>query len=209
MTQFIHKKYEVEQPDDQIVYQHKDKAKKDHFDFGNLNIYLIGLRGSGKSTLAARLAKEFQLPFLDLDVHIEKRLGMTIAGHVQKSGWQSFRTLESQTFREICQTRGQVVAPGGGIVLSEPNRELMKSTGVVFYLMAQIDLLVDRLQAEPKEEQRPELTSFKLKEEIAKTLQEREPLYLSSLDFVLQAFKPIDELVDDVKMALKSYLPRS
>jgi len=204
MTEFIHKKYEVENSEYKGVYKHKPGENRDQIDLSQTNIYLIGLRGSGKSTLAHWLAEEYQIVAVDIDVYIEQRLDKTIFDYVQTNGWQDFRFLESQILEEVSRDKGQVVAPGGGIILSESNREIMRSTGVVFYLMASVDLLVARLQAEPKLEQRPELTSWQLQEEIAQTLQVREPLYLNTLDYILQASKPVDELVEDVKTSLFS-----
>jgi shikimate kinase len=203
MVKFIQKKYTVDQPEMRQVYEHKSGIRRDRFDLSASNIYFVGPRGSGKSSLAKELATELEVPCVDLDDVIEHHLGISISSYVLENGWPAFRHLESHIFYETCQKRGQVVAPGGGIVLSEAHRNSMKSSGVIFYLMASVDLLVARLHDDPKKEQRPELTPLQLQEEVSLTLREREPLYFQCLDYILQAAKPVGELVSDIKALLE------
>lgn len=42
------------------------------------NIILIGFMGSGKSTVAKRLAEEFSLPLVEMDLRIEEKAEMSI-----------------------------------------------------------------------------------------------------------------------------------
>jgi XRE family aerobic/anaerobic benzoate catabolism transcriptional regulator len=42
-------------------------------------VALIGLRGAGKSTLGARLAKELDVPFIELDREIEREAGTSLS----------------------------------------------------------------------------------------------------------------------------------
>src|ERR1700689_1340931 len=63
----------------------KDVAQRLMREFGTdlrtkwSRVALIGLRGAGKSTLGAKLAKDFQAPFIEMDVQIEKDAGMPLA----------------------------------------------------------------------------------------------------------------------------------
>ncbi len=43
----------------------------------------------------------------------------------------------------------------GGIVLAEKNRVYMKNSGVIVYLQASLETLVERLSQDPNEAQRP------------------------------------------------------
>ncbi|WP_027186302.1 shikimate kinase [Desulfovibrio inopinatus] len=167
-------------------------------DLSTKNIYLIGPRASGKTTLGTRLAESLHCPFLDLDEEFRIRENRTIADLVEKEGWDAFRAKEREILADVHKTPGRVIATGGGVVLDPANRDLLIQ-GLTLYLQADPDTLAKRLASELLPEQRPNLTSLDLEEEIKQTLNEREPLYLRCSVANLPA-RPIDELVT---MALK------
>lgn len=162
------------------------------------NIFFIGLRASGKSTLAEKVAQRLNLACLDTDLIIGQKIDQTIAEFVEKNSWPAFRQIETDVLRFICRQKAQVVATGGGIVLKAENRKLLNDSGIVFYLQADVPLLVNRLQLDPKVEQRPALSDKNLSEEIYSSLKEREPYYLECQDHILQASNPLEELVQEV-----------
>ena len=84
------------------------------------------------------------------------------------------------------------------------NREALCRSGKVFYLLADPATLALRLERDPEEQQRPALTDLDLRQELAATLGEREPLYMGVASFILQAGQEPDELAQDVvdKLAL-------
>ena len=49
-------------------------------------IFLLGFMASGKSSYGRKAAKRLELPFIDLDVEIEKKIGMSIPELFQKQG---------------------------------------------------------------------------------------------------------------------------
>jgi shikimate kinase len=196
---FIKQRHEVDDPDATAVHK-PGQAKRDSlFDIGRSNVFLIGPRGSGKSTLARHLADRLEAVFQDTDDMVVQAVGESIAEYVGRYGWASFREREREQLQEVCRHRGQVVATGGGLVLQPENRQLMKECGSVFYLMPDVETLLQRLAAE-EDKGRPALfeESLSLREEISRVLQEREPLYFEALHYMLQAGKPIEELLDDV-----------
>jgi len=160
----------------------------------DVNIYLIGPRASGKTTLGERLAKQLGRPFTDLDAAFVERRGETIAALVAREGWDAFRRAEADILAGTAKQTGLVVATGGGVVLLPENREIL-ARGMVLYLQAHPDRLAERLMADLNAEQRPKLTEMGLREEIAATLAEREPLYLSLAHACLPE-RPADELLD-------------
>lgn len=93
-------------------------------------IVLIGPMGSGKTTLGKRLAKELGLEFCDTDKMLAKDHG-SITKIFEERGEAYFRQLETEYLELALQSSG-VVATGGGIVLSERNRELLSGNLVVF-----------------------------------------------------------------------------
>ncbi|MEW5774666.1 MAG: shikimate kinase AroL [Thermodesulfobacteriota bacterium] len=170
---------------------------------GKSNIFLVGLRGSGKTTLGKVGAKRSGRPFVDADALAEERAGRSIAELVEQEGWDAFRALESEVLAGICAGDGQIVATGGGVVLAEANRRLMRASGKVFYLAAEPALLTARLLKDPKVAQRPTLTGKPLAEEMRATFEERQPLYMSIADFILHAGAPLNELADDFEEKIR------
>jgi shikimate kinase len=192
----IQKKYDVAEADKTAVFRDGENATKAK---SGDNIFLVGLRGSGKSTVGRELAAKLGKTFVDMDDVVEAKAGASIAEIVVESGWPRFRELEREALQEIAATSGQVVATGGGVILDEANRATLKDRGKVFYLMADVGLLASRIMNDPKQAQRPSLTEADgVEEELARTLTEREPLYMQTLDFIVPAEQPLAEIVDSI-----------
>jgi shikimate kinase len=172
--------------------------KQAQFDPQEANIFLVGLRGSGKTTLGRLVAERLALLFVDTDDVIVQQAGESIAKIVSKQGWDVFRSMEKEVLRDVCSRRGQVVATGGGVVLDSGNRELLETSGVVFYLMADIATLTQRLAQDPKTDQRPALSGLAMAQELVQCLFEREPLYMRIANHVLRAEKAPAFLVEEV-----------
>ncbi len=201
MTTFIKKKTEIEDAGASMTFK-SGQFSKPPFSLESKNIYLIGMRGSGKTTLGQALATALGCAFEDTDAVLVRDAGQTIDEIVTTHGWDHFRDLEAKTLAKVCGLPGTVVATGGGIVLSAANRDLMYATGVSFYLAADAALLTGRLLRDGNTAQRPALTGLALHDEVAQVMSEREPLYMASMDHLLQANRGVDELVDDVLVDL-------
>ncbi len=145
-------------------------------------IFLVGPMGAGKSTIGRLLASELGYNFRDSDRVIEERTGADIPWIFDMEGEEGFRERETAVLQELATELGMVVATGGGIVLREQNRELMKSAGYVCYLTASIDQLVERTARDKK---RPLLQVENPRQKIIDLLSLREPLYQSAADFIV------------------------
>lgn len=201
MTRFIRKKVVVEEPGASMIFR-PGQFSRAPFSLNEKNIYLIGMRASGKTTVGQALAASLGCAFLDTDALIREKTGESIDALVSRSGWERFREMEKEALAEVATLPGKVVGTGGGVVLAEENRRLMGESGVIFYLAADVDLLVRRLSDDPQQAQRPALTTFSLHEEVAAVMSEREPLYMACMHHMLQAHRTVPQLVDDILVAL-------
>lgn len=198
MKKFIQKKYEVEEPEATVRHTHGSWRDRPPADLHSINIFFIGPRGSGKTTLARAVAERLGLVCKDTDELVQEIAGSSIALIVQDQGWEAFRELEHQVVSKICARTGQAVATGGGVVLKEENRNLLRSSGQVFYLMAPAEVLQERLADQEDAAWRPSLSGLPEDQEMAQTLAQREPLYFQTLHYILPAHRSVDEIVEDV-----------
>ena len=198
MKKFIQRRFEVEEPEITATHKHGSRLERKPVGPSSTNIFFIGPRASGKTTLAQAVGKRMGLICVDTDEMIQEDSGQSIVQIVQAHGWDRFRELEHEVLTRVCSGTGQAVATGGGVVLKKENRELMRSSGWVFYLMAESGVLQERLGQQKGVEWRPPLSELDADQEIVATLSEREPLYFQALHFLLAANRPVDELVQDV-----------
>jgi shikimate kinase len=144
---------------------------------GHLVIFLVGYRGSGKTTVARLLAGRLGWQWLDADVLLEERAGRSIRRIFEEEGEAAFRRMESELLDELCGGQRQVIATGGGIVLSEANRRRLREAGCVVWLDADATTLWQRMREDATTaERRPNLTVGGLAE-VEQLLRAREPFY--------------------------------
>jgi len=147
------------------------------------NIFLVGPMGAGKSTVGRQLAKALGRSFFDSDKEIEKRTGVSISWIFEMEGEEGFRAREHKVIDELSQLKDIVLATGGGAVLSESNRRLLRARGNVIYLSASAEQLSRRTS---KDKSRPLLQTENPKQKIVSLLAERGPLYESVADIELR-----------------------
>lgn len=98
------------------------------------DLILIGLPASGKTTVGRQLARRLDMPFFDCDEAIEAAAGCSVSDIFARYGESYFRQLEHRTLETLCRKEGCVIATGGGAVLREDNRLLLRCSGTVFWL---------------------------------------------------------------------------
>lgn len=170
-----------------------------------MNIYLTGFRCTGKTCVGKSLAQALGWSFIDADLELVDRYGMTIAEIVSKEGWSSFREKEKAVLKEIGALDKHIIATGGGVILDIENVKLMKNSGTIIWLKATPETIKERiLQDQNTEELRPSLTSKGLVEEIEETLSDRKPLYESAMDFSVDTDnRSIDDICGRIIRKLK------
>jgi shikimate kinase len=152
------------------------------------NLYLIGYRGCGKTTVARRLSELLNLPALDADEYLEQQAGKTIREIFAAEGEAGFRQREADVVQELTQRTPLIVSWGGGVILSESNRQALRATGKTVWLRARAETLVERIERDPTTgERRPNLTAAGGLAEVQHLLAVREPLYSAAADRIIEA----------------------
>ena len=73
------------------------------------HIVIIGFMGSGKTRVGKRLANDLQLPFVDVDKTIVKKMGLTIKEIYEKFGEPFYRALETMKIKELLEDKEKKV----------------------------------------------------------------------------------------------------
>lgn len=155
-----------------------------------MNIVLIGYRGTGKSHVGRILAERFDRPLVSMDAEIVKTAGKPIPEIVAESGWAAFRDLETAEARKLTGADNLVIDCGGGVIERPENVEILRSNALVFWLRADVETIVARIQ---DDNQRPALVAGKtFTEEIAEVLAVRTPKYRAAahLELATDALTP-------------------
>ena len=149
----------------------------------NDNIFFVGLMGAGKTTIGKLLAKKLKKTFYDTDHEIEKKLGVKVSVIFELEGEEGFRKRETQMIDELTSKKNIILATGGGAILSEENRRLLKERGKVIYLNAKPQHLAKRMASD---KDRPLLQQGNIEDTLMRLYKERHPLYLSLASFVVE-----------------------
>jgi len=145
------------------------------------NVYLIGPMGSGKTTIGQRLAKLLDLEFLDTDLELEKQTGASVGLIFDLEGEQGFRKRETAMLKKLVTRERILLATGGGTVVREENRRLLRSSGLVVFLRTSVGQQLRRLC---NDKSRPLLQSGNREEKLTRLAEERNPLYEQTADLV-------------------------
>jgi shikimate kinase len=152
-------------------------------------LVLVGYRGTGKSTVGRLVAARAGRDFVEVDECIVARAGKTIRAIFEEDGEPAFRDIEEAVVRDLTTKHpGAVLGTGGGTILRESNRRMLRSFGLVAWLRADIAELARRLEADAiTRETRPSLTNKGTVEEIAEVLAFRTPYYEEVAHVVIDA----------------------
>lgn len=165
------------------------------------NIYFIGLMGAGKTTIGRLLAKQMGREFYDSDHEVERKTGVKIPLIFELEGEPGFRKRETLAIEELSRLDNVVVATGGGAVLLEENRLLLKSTGKIIYLRAKVNDLYQRTRSDKN---RPLLQGANPKQKLEQLYTVRDPIYTALADYIVDTgAQSANEITSRIELLLQ------
>ena len=147
-------------------------------------IILIGMMGAGKTTIGKSLANYLDKTFIDSDHEIQKRTGVKIPVIFEIEGEVGFRKREADMLRELLKINNIVLATGGGIIINEENRKLLKQKGTIIYLRATVNDLLHRTR---HDKNRPLLQTTDLQVKLTELYDQRDPIYRELAHIVVES----------------------
>ena len=154
-----------------------------------MNIFLIGMMGSGKSSVGQSLSKYLNNTFYDLDKEIEKSFNLSIKDIFLEYGEDLFRKEEEKLLGELDKLSGLIVSTGGGIVISNINRTILKKNKT-YLLEANIEDMYER--ALRRENDRPILKGMNVTQ-FKDLYEKRRNLYIESATKIINVDKKSTE----------------
>ena len=166
-----------------------------------MKLIIIGPMASGKSVVGKKLSKRMGLNFFDTDEQIEQKAGVTISWIFDVEGEEKFRDRESEILSTIIKEDNCIISTGGGIVLREENRALLKK-GTGIYLKTSIQSQLERTM---NDKERPLLQNIDNKEEALREIAKlRNPIYESCSKITIEETNGPNETVDKIVEKLKN-----
>lgn len=167
-------------------------------------LILTGFMGCGKSSVGRVLAETLGWPLVDLDAVIVAEAGKSINEIFADEGEAAFRALESICLERLLSGERCVIACGGGVVISEANRRLMRRKGVVVNLTASLPVILARLEGATD---RPLYSGDDASSRARALLEAREQFYADADIRIDTDNKSVEDVSADIMRILKE-LPR-
>jgi len=179
----------------------KTALQKDIFLGKKYCITLIGAMGSGKTVIGKSLAKKLDWNFIDIDEEIIQGERRSITEIFETDSEQAFRTIENKYLTNIFSyikknsNRKTIISCGGGIVLNEDNRDIIKNKSTCIWLYSSPEIVLKRLE---NSNNRPLLKGDDILETTKKIFERRKFLYASTADMVVRNDNGVDSIVEKI-----------
>jgi shikimate kinase len=158
-------------------------------------VVLVGPMGAGKSTVAGLLAEQWDVTVRDTDRDIETAEGRSISDIFVEDGEDHFRALERRAVAAALTEHDGVLALGGGAVMAQETRDLLREHRVVFLEVG----LADAVKRVGLGQGRPLLLG-NVRSRVKAILDERLPVYTATADRVVRTDgRTADDVAADVR----------
>ena len=154
------------------------------------NLVLVGMAACGKTTIGKVLAKQTGRKFVDTDRLIEQKAGMSIPEIFNKFSERRFREIETEVISELYLKDGLIISTGGGAVLKQENRDMLRANGKVVFIRRRVEDC--EFKGRPLFE----------KGDAEQVFYQRLPLYSSCADFSVDNNDSIENCVEIIKEKL-------
>ncbi|HEY8444706.1 MAG TPA: shikimate kinase [Bacilli bacterium] len=152
------------------------------------NLVLIGPSYSGKSTLARKLRTIFNKKLVDIDENL-KAENHDLETILKTQPESIFREYEKQEVLKYANSFNNIIATGGGVVLSEEAMAALKRNSIIIFLNPSLDTLIKRI-----DNTRP---LIKNANDLISLYQKRLPLYQKYHDLEIQDESQIVERINE------------
>ena len=163
----------------------KEALQLDMFQGKRNCISLIGAMGSGKTVIGKSLAEKLGFNFIDIDEEIVTKTGRSITDIFEADGEPEFRKIENLVLKDILDSidsKKTIISCGGGIVLNEDNREMLKKNSICIWLYTNPEKVIERIG---KTDKRPLLKGKDILETAKSIFEQRKFLYASTADMII------------------------
>ena len=172
-------------------------------------IFLVGFMGAGKSSVGRALGLSLNWNFEDLDDHIQRREGRSVAEIFRQSGERHFRQSEHDSLKQILAdlsaSAGRIIALGGGAFIQQNNAEMLEEAKFpIVFLDAPVGELWRRCSQQAAEcgFERPLLQN---EEQFRRLYEDRRPGYSKASLMVDTSNRSVDAIAKEIveKLDLK------
>ena len=165
-------------------------------------VILVGMMGSGKSTIGQLLSEATGWPYVDNDDLVSESHGATSRQLLAESGEAVMRAAESAALaRGLEVPEPAIVGVAAGTILDPASRKGLRGGGIVVWLRADAETLAARASGGAH---RPWIDEGG-KSWFVEAVAERDPLYASVADIVLDASNGAASLAAELRHRLREY----
>ena len=166
-------------------------------------VVLVGLMGCGKTSIGKRLAKRFDLPFVDSDQEVELAAGCSVNDIDSIFGEGSLEAGEYKVISRLLSQSTQVIATGCFSFTFENTRALIKEEAISVWLNADLQTLFMRITGK---KDRPLLEPGREEEILKKMMDDHYPFF-NQADVCIKTYdEPANVTVDRVIIAMSDFI---
>jgi len=156
------------------------------------NISFIGMAACGKSTVGKAVAEKLNDNFVDTDLLIEQKNGLSLEEIKNKYGYKFVRAEEEKVILDL-NSSNKIISTGGSAVYSSKSMMHLGTFSKIIYINTPLEIIMKRIDVGQKRG-----LAVPDGMPIPDIYNEREPLYQKYSEITLDGSMTIQQLVDVV-----------